>query len=153
LSALRPQAIAFLNKEVAGNLEASLPGETEFYFGEDGLVTLATREDVDLVLVAVVGIAGLLPTLEALKAGKTVALATKEALAAGGNLIREALKEALHREEGQVREAPRSEEQIVGGCLTSQRRTGRERPYAPKSLLRKAKGNASLPNPVSQPPA
>ncbi|MGB9835094.1 MAG: 1-deoxy-D-xylulose-5-phosphate reductoisomerase, partial [bacterium] len=77
----------------ANLLGSFLPPGTGLYLGEEGLVELVTREDVDLVLVAVVGIAGLLPTLEALRRGKTVALATKEALVAGGKLVKRAIQE------------------------------------------------------------
>lgn len=55
--------------------------------GDDALVELATRPDVDLVLVATPGIAGLAPTLAALAAGKRVALANKEVLVTGGHLV------------------------------------------------------------------
>ena len=58
--------------------------------GDDDLVALATAEDVDLVLVATPGIAGLRPTLAALAAGKDVALANKEVLVVGGHLVRAA---------------------------------------------------------------
>ena len=55
--------------------------------GDDALCDLATRDDVDLVLVATPGIAGLAPTLAALRAGKRVALANKEVLVTGGHLV------------------------------------------------------------------
>ncbi|HET9809577.1 MAG TPA: Gfo/Idh/MocA family oxidoreductase, partial [Candidatus Limnocylindria bacterium] len=55
--------------------------------GDDALCDLATRADVDLVLVATPGIAGLAPTLAALGAGKRVALANKEVLVTGGHLV------------------------------------------------------------------
>jgi 1-deoxy-D-xylulose-5-phosphate reductoisomerase len=58
--------------------------------GDDDLVALATADDVDLVLVATPGIAGLRPTLAALAAGKDVALANKEVLVVGGHLVRAA---------------------------------------------------------------
>jgi 1-deoxy-D-xylulose-5-phosphate reductoisomerase len=58
--------------------------------GDDDLVPLATADDVDLVLVATPGIAGLRPTLAALAAGKDVALANKEVLVVGGHLVRAA---------------------------------------------------------------
>ena len=58
--------------------------------GDDDLVALATADDVDLVLVATPGIAGLQPTLAALAAGKDVALANKEVLVVGGHLVRAA---------------------------------------------------------------
>jgi 1-deoxy-D-xylulose-5-phosphate reductoisomerase len=58
--------------------------------GDDDLAALATADDVDLVLVATPGIAGLRPTLAALEAGKDVALANKEVLVVGGHLVRAA---------------------------------------------------------------
>jgi 1-deoxy-D-xylulose-5-phosphate reductoisomerase len=56
------------------------------------LVTVATLENIDMVMSAIVGSSGLLPTLEAVKAGKKVLLANKESLVAGGKIINEALK-------------------------------------------------------------
>jgi 1-deoxy-D-xylulose-5-phosphate reductoisomerase len=61
--------------------------------GSDGLVSLAEDADADVVVVATVGAAGLLPALAALRAGKRVALANKEALVMAGRLIRDALEE------------------------------------------------------------
>jgi 1-deoxy-D-xylulose-5-phosphate reductoisomerase len=55
--------------------------------GPEALVEIATLPEVDLVIVAVVGTAGLPPTLAALRAGKDVALSTKEALVVGGHLV------------------------------------------------------------------
>jgi len=63
------------------------PPEGEIHTGHEALVEAATRDDVDLVIIAVVGMAGLPPALAALEAGKNVALATKEALVAGGELM------------------------------------------------------------------
>lgn len=57
--------------------------------GEDAVVELASASDADLVLVATPGIAGLRPTLAALEAGRSVALANKEVLVAAGHLVRE----------------------------------------------------------------
>ena len=70
-------------KKIAGAL-----GVTRIATGDDDLVELATADDVDLVLVATPGIAGLRPTLAALEAGKDVALANKEVLVVGGHLVR-----------------------------------------------------------------
>jgi len=65
----------------------------EFGIGEIDLMKIATLPGVDLVVVAVVGLAGLLPTLAAIKAGKNIALATKEVLVVAGELVmREARK-------------------------------------------------------------
>lgn len=58
--------------------------------GPEAILEIARAPDVDLVLVAVVGTAGLSPTLAALEAGKEVALATKEALVTGGHLVKAA---------------------------------------------------------------
>lgn len=55
--------------------------------GEQGVVKVAVQPDVELVVVAVVGMAGLAPTLAAIKAGKDIALATKEVLVVAGELV------------------------------------------------------------------
>src|SRR6476660_1623623 len=55
--------------------------------GPDALVELATRDDVDLVVVGTGGIVSLVPVLAALRAGKVVATANKETLVAGGHLV------------------------------------------------------------------
>jgi len=55
--------------------------------GLDGLTEVATWPDADLVVVATVGAAGLVPTLAALRAGKTIALANKEVLVMGGEIL------------------------------------------------------------------
>jgi 1-deoxy-D-xylulose-5-phosphate reductoisomerase len=65
------------------------PKETELLGGPDGVAKLVTAPDVDVVLSAVVGAAGLAGTWAALDAGKTVALANKETLVVGGPLVTE----------------------------------------------------------------
>jgi len=57
------------------------------YGGRDALIDMVSAEDVDLVVMAMVGAEALVPTLAALEAGKDVALATKEVLVAGGQLV------------------------------------------------------------------
>ena len=64
----------------------------EWSFGEKALLDICAREDVDAVLVAVVGIAGLPAVLRAIECGKTVLLANKEALVTGGALVMEAAR-------------------------------------------------------------
>lgn len=59
----------------------------EVLTGEDGLNEIATIDDADIVVAAIVGFAGLIPTLEAVKAGKTLALANKETLVVAGDLL------------------------------------------------------------------
>ena len=63
------------------------------YFGEEGLIKLATLPDVDYVVNAVVGFKGLIPTLEAIKNHKDIGLANKETLVAAGELVTKAIKE------------------------------------------------------------
>ncbi len=89
----RVSALALTEEPMSSSLREQLPPDVELYIGSNGLAELAAREDLDLVLVAVVGLAGLAPTLVALKKGKIVALATKEALVAGGNLVLQAARE------------------------------------------------------------
>jgi 1-deoxy-D-xylulose-5-phosphate reductoisomerase len=60
---------------------------TEVVHGQDGTVRVATHPDVDFVVSAIVGVAGLKATYEAVKAGKSVGLANKECLVAAGELI------------------------------------------------------------------
>ncbi len=64
-----------------------------FFYGEDGLLEIVRLPDYDMLVNTLVGFTGFLPTLEAIKNHKDVALANKEALVAGGNLINAALKE------------------------------------------------------------
>lgn len=59
----------------------------QFYYGEDGLVKISTLEDVHIVLNAIVGFAGLIPTMRAIEAHKDIALANKETLVVAGHLI------------------------------------------------------------------
>lgn len=66
---------------------ANLPSETTWEFGEDAVVRLAQQPEVDTVVSAIVGAAGLRSTWAALESGKRVALANKETLVVGGPLI------------------------------------------------------------------
>ena len=61
--------------------------------GMDSLVALATLDEADIVVVSVAGVIGLLPTFEAIKAGKHIALASKEVLVAAGEIVMPLLKE------------------------------------------------------------
>jgi 1-deoxy-D-xylulose-5-phosphate reductoisomerase len=74
---------------IVGNGAQSHPG---WHLGEECLVDAARRDDVDIVLNAVVGAAGLQATLAALAAGKRVALANKETLVMGGRLVTDACR-------------------------------------------------------------
>ncbi len=84
----RPQAAALFDEAAARDLRARVRDlDVEILAGMEGLCALAVREDADVVLNAVVGMVGLQPTLTALNAGHDVALANKETLVAGGELV------------------------------------------------------------------
>jgi len=78
----RPAAVA-----LGDETPLDLPAGTLRVHGADALVELATRDDVDLVVVGTGGIVSLRPVLAALRAGKVVATANKEPLVAGGHLV------------------------------------------------------------------
>lgn len=67
--------------------------DIHFYCGQDGLIQIATLSQVDIVLNAIVGFAGLVPTMKAIQAHKDIALANKETLVVAGHLIIPLVKE------------------------------------------------------------
>jgi len=89
IASFRPSAVAVLEPSVAGQVASRLPkGDApQILVGMEGFVRLATLEDVDTVISAVTGAAGLLPTYEAIRAGKDVALANKETMVMAGALV------------------------------------------------------------------
>jgi len=82
----RPAAVA-LTEPAATRALDGLPAGTQVLEGEAALVELATRDDVELVIVGTGGVVSLRPVLAALDAGKIVATANKETLVAGGHLV------------------------------------------------------------------
>jgi 1-deoxy-D-xylulose-5-phosphate reductoisomerase len=68
-------------------LRALLPANVQIHLGAEGLAELATLADADIVLVAIVGTAGLHPALAAIEAGKDLAIASKEILVMAGEII------------------------------------------------------------------
>jgi 1-deoxy-D-xylulose-5-phosphate reductoisomerase len=82
---VRPEIVATTDASVARTLD--LPESTAVTGGPDALVEIASREDVDLVVVGTGGIVSLRPVIAALEAGKIVATANKETLVAGGHLV------------------------------------------------------------------
>ncbi len=91
----RPEVVAMADAGAAEELGARLREhglETEVLSGEEGLAAAATASRVDYVMAAIVGAAGLLPTLAAARAGKRVLLANKEALVMSGRLFMDAIR-------------------------------------------------------------
>ena len=85
VASLRPRVVAMADAGARGRLTA--PTGTELDDSPEALVHLATRDDVDLVVVGTVGMVSLRPVLAALGAGRIVATANKETLVAGGHLV------------------------------------------------------------------
>ena len=88
-----PDLAVLTDKEAAAELQKQYHGKTEILSGQEGLLVAATYENTDTVLGAMVGYAGLRPTLAAIKAGKNIALANKETLVAAGHLVMQAVKD------------------------------------------------------------
>ncbi len=82
----RPDVVALMDEDSAQRLKIRFR-ELEVLSGKEGLVRVATLEEVDFVLSAISGASGLVPTYEAVRAGKTIGLANKETLVMAGDLI------------------------------------------------------------------
>lgn len=84
-----PKYVAVYNEESALKLKEMIPENIniEVLSGMDGLVKICQLEEVNVVLTAVVGMIGLVPTMAAIKAKKTIALANKETLVTAGELV------------------------------------------------------------------
>lgn len=90
----KPEMVCMMNEKAASTLKAKISDmNTKVVAGLDGLIECATYDGADTVLNSVVGMIGLQPTLEAIKARKTIALANKETLVAGGHLVTNLAKE------------------------------------------------------------
>ena len=89
----KPDIVAVSDESAAQDLKIRLQDtDIKVLVGQDGVCAAAQYEG-DIVLNAIVGIAGLRPTLAAIDAGKTIALANKETLVAGGEIVNRRLKE------------------------------------------------------------
>jgi 1-deoxy-D-xylulose-5-phosphate reductoisomerase len=83
----QPAALSISNPERAEELRQVFGHATEIYSGDEGLIRLATMEGADIVLIAIVGTAGLHPALAAIRAGKDIAVASKEILVMAGEIV------------------------------------------------------------------
>ncbi len=98
-AALAAQAVEFGVKHVAlteeaalGSLRGGLPEGVRVFAGEEGLVKLIEEVEADVVLIAIVGTAGLRPALAAIAAGCDLAIASKEVLVMAGEIVMEAAR-------------------------------------------------------------
>ncbi|MDR1616422.1 MAG: 1-deoxy-D-xylulose-5-phosphate reductoisomerase, partial [Syntrophomonadaceae bacterium] len=113
----KPQAAAIGDETAYKELTARNSLDVQLMAGVEGLCELASWERADMVLVAVSGAIGILPTLAAIKAGKSIALANKETLVAAGDIIIETLADA----EGALLPVD-SEHSAVFQCLAGEKR-------------------------------
>jgi 1-deoxy-D-xylulose-5-phosphate reductoisomerase len=108
----RPEAVSLGDPAKARALEKTLGASTRVYAGEEGLLKLATLPAADIVLIAIVGTAGLQPALAAIRAGKDIAVASKEILVMAGEIV---MREA--RQHGVRVLAVDSEHSAIFQCL------------------------------------
>lgn len=114
----QPKVVCIGNEERAQELAEQLQGiSCEIVVGREGAAYAAAFDEVDLVLAAISGIAGLLPVIEAIKAGKDIAFANKEVLVAAGQLVMD-----LVRQHGVKMFPVDSEHSAVWQCLTGEKR-------------------------------
>lgn len=112
----RPDAVVVANPNADRSPLAELPPGVEVLVGPDALAEVVRRPEIDVVLLAIVGVAGLRVAWSALEAGQTLALANKEALVAGGSLMTDLL-----RKNGGKLYPVDSEHSAIFQCLLSRR--------------------------------
>jgi len=81
------KALAVSDPQAAEKVKSRLPQGTQFYPGPEGLARMVEETEADMVLVAIVGTAGLAPALAALRSGKDLAVASKEILVLAGSAV------------------------------------------------------------------
>ena len=116
----KPNLAVMYDKKHAVLLRQAIPKNqpVQILFGHEGYLKAASQNDADIVVIAFVGAAGLLPTLEAIEAGKHIALANKETLVMAGELV---MKKAL---DSGINILPvDSEHSAVFQCLEGHRKT------------------------------
>ncbi len=114
-----PELAVVFDKTRAIELKSMLPSgsKIEIMYGRDGYKSAATYDSVDMVVTAVVGAAGLIPTIAAIEAGKNIALANKETLVMAGHIV---IKRAV---QNRVKIIPiDSEHSAIFQCIAGNRR-------------------------------
>jgi 1-deoxy-D-xylulose-5-phosphate reductoisomerase len=88
----QPKLVSVSTKELADELKRTIRYSCLVYYGEEGLLEVATDPDSDILLNAVMGSVGLAPTLAAIDEKKTIALANKETLVTAGHIVMDGAK-------------------------------------------------------------
>jgi len=119
----RPLMVSLGSEKLAAELEKRIRGlGIEIYHGMEGLKAAAAIKEADTVVTSMVGIAGLIPTIEAIRSGKNIALANKETLVAAGSIV---MSEAESR--GTAIFPVDSEHSAIFQCLAGGRKEDVER--------------------------
>jgi len=136
-----PELVAVFDKNRAQELKGCLPPGTavDILYGEDGYRTVAAHSSADMTVTAMVGAAGLKPTLAAIDAGKTIALANKETLVMAGDFVMQAAAE-----KGVAILPIDSEHSAIFQCLQGQRQEDMEK------ILLTASGGPFLNKPADE---
>ncbi|KAF0133236.1 MAG: 1-deoxy-D-xylulose-5-phosphate reductoisomerase [Candidatus Saganbacteria bacterium] len=138
INKFNPSIIAVESEKVKEKLEEKIKGKN-IYFGEEGLFKAATAQEAELLVAAVPGSITLVPIIEAIRAKKNIALATKEVLVASGDIFMEEIKNA------KVKIFPiDSEHSAVAQCLAG------EKPEKIKKIILTASGGPFLKTPVEK---
>lgn len=117
LSKIDVNFVSVQEEEAASELKIEFP-HISFFHGDEGLIEVLKQADYDVLVNALVGFTGFLPTLYAIEHGKDVALANKETLVVGGELIKKALKK-----HGRSLYPIDSEHSAIFQCLQGSRRS------------------------------
>jgi len=93
INEFKPELVVVKEKNAAEKLKSQLPANCKLLVGVDGLINAASGLEYDIFVGAMVGFAGLAPTIEAIKRGKRIALANKETLVVAGEVVNNYCKE------------------------------------------------------------
>ncbi|MEB1810122.1 MAG: 1-deoxy-D-xylulose-5-phosphate reductoisomerase [Bacillaceae bacterium] len=89
----KPKLLSVLTRETFEQIKHEVPSSVKLRYGDEGLVEVATFSEADVLVNAVIGSVGLGPTLAAIEAGKTIAIANKETLVTAGHIVTQKAKE------------------------------------------------------------
>lgn len=113
----RPRLVSIGNKQDVPRFRSLLPTGVRVTAGIEGMTEVAVLDEVDIVVTSITGTLGLIPTVEAVKAGKDIALANKETLVAAGELVM-----SLVRQKGVSFLPVDSEHSAIFQCLNGEAR-------------------------------
>lgn len=92
INTFKPSIVSVMTQEDAQKLQLQISDEIKVVYGEEGLIEVAANNEADILVNAVIGSVGLAPTLKAIEAGKTIAIANKETLVTAGHIVTDAAK-------------------------------------------------------------